>query len=63
MTENLAEDSKSFTSKMQFQDAGSNLIPGADPNVGIKAWKNGLSAQGLDLPNGYDKSDYYGSVF
>lgn len=63
MTENLAEDSNSFTTKMQFQDAGSNLIPGADPNVGIKAWKNGLGAQGLDLPNGYDKSDYYGSVF
>ena len=63
MTENLAEDSQSFTSKMQFQDAGSNLIPGADPNVGIKALKNGLSPQGLDFPNGYDKSDYYGSVF
>lgn len=63
MTENLEEDSKSFTTKMQFQDAGSNLVPGADPNVGIKAFKNELGAQGLDFPNGYDKSDYYGSVF
>ena len=63
MTENLAEDSKSFTSKMQFQDAGSNLIPGADPNVGIKAFKNELGAQGLDFPNGYDKSDYFGLVY
>ncbi len=63
MTENLAEDSKSFTTKMQFQDAGSNLIPGADPNVGIKAWKNQNGIQGLDFPNGYDKSDYYGAAF
>lgn len=63
MTENLEEDSKAFTSKMQFQDAGSNLVPGADPNVGIKAWNNQIGIQGLDFPNGYDKSDYYGSVF
>jgi hypothetical protein len=63
MTENLEEDSKAFTSKMQFQDAGSNVVPGADPNVGIKAWKDQIGIQGFDLPKGYDKSDYYGSVF
>jgi hypothetical protein len=48
---------------MQFQDAGSNVVPGADRNVGIKAWKNQIGIQGLDLPKGYDSSDYYGSVF
>jgi hypothetical protein len=62
MTENIA-NSSSFTSPTQFLDAQSNQIYGVNQNEGIKAWTNEFSAQGLDLPRGFDQEEYNAMPF
>jgi hypothetical protein len=61
MTENIAKDSGMFTSQQQFQSAQSNELAGITQNQGIKAWANQISAQGLDLPHGFDPEEYRGT--
>ena len=61
MTENIAKDSGMFTSPEQFQSAQSNELAGITQNQGIKAWANQISAQGLDLPHGFDPEEYRGT--
>jgi hypothetical protein len=63
MTENIAETSKMFTTPQQFRDAQTNEIGGINQREGIKVWESELSAQGFDLPNGFDAEDYRGSPF
>jgi hypothetical protein len=62
MTENLAKQGV-FTSDLQFKDAQSNMIPNIDQNVGIKTLTNQFSAQGIDLPRGFDSEIYRGADF
>lgn len=62
MTENIAEKTV-FTTDIQFQDAQSNFVPEVNQNNGIKSWTNQFSAQGVDLPRGYDSEIYTGSQF
>ena len=62
MTENIAEKTV-FTTDTQFQDAQSNFVPNVNQNNGIKSWTNQFSAQGVDLPRGYDTEIYTGSQF
>ena len=62
MTENIAEKTV-FTTDTQFQDAQSNFVPEVSQNNGIKSWTNQFSAQGVDLPRGYDTEIYTGSQF
>jgi hypothetical protein len=62
MTENIA-NSSSFTSQSQFLDAQSNQIGGIKQNEGIKVWSNQFSAQGLDLPRGFDQEEYNAMPF
>lgn len=59
MTENLAQ-AGIFTSDLQFKDAQSNFIPEIDQNSGIKTLNTQFSAQGVDLPRGFDLSIYSG---
>jgi hypothetical protein len=62
MTENLAKQGV-FTSDLQFKDAQSNFVPGIDQNVGIKTLENQFSAQGIDLPRGFDTEVFMGAEF
>jgi hypothetical protein len=59
MTENLAQAGV-FTSDLQFKDAQSNFVPEIDQNSGIKTLNAQFSAQGVDLPRGFDLSIYTG---
>jgi hypothetical protein len=59
MTENLAQ-AGIFTSDLQFKDAQSNFVPEIDQNSGIKTLNTQFSAQGVDLPRGFDLSIYSG---
>jgi hypothetical protein len=59
MTENLAQAGV-FTSDLQFKDAQSNFIPDIDQASSIKTLNNQFSAQGIDLPRGFDTSIYSG---
>lgn len=63
MTENIASDSGMFTSPQQFVSAQSNQLDGVTQNQGIKVWNNQISAQGLDLPHGFDPEEYRGTPF
>ena len=56
MTDNLT-----FTTDLQFKDAQSNYVPEVDQNAGIKSWQNQFSAQGIDLPRGFDSEIYRGA--
>ena len=60
LTENIASDNTkgTFTSQQQFLDAQTNELTGIKQSEGIKVWENQFSAQGLDLPNGYDPEEY-----
>jgi hypothetical protein len=60
MTENLAKQGV-FTSDLQFKDAQSNFVPEVDQSAGIKSWANQFSAQGVDLPRGFDPEIYRGT--
>ena len=57
MTENLAQAGV-FTSDLQFKDAQSNFVPEMDQNASVKTLTNQFSAQGIDLPRGFDLSIY-----
>jgi hypothetical protein len=59
MTENLAQAGV-FTSDLQFKDAQSNYVPDIDQTASIKTLTNQFSAQGVDLPRGFDLSIYSG---
>ena len=60
MTDNLANGS-TFTTDLQFKDAQSNFVPEVDQTAGIKSWANQFSAQGIDLPRGFDAEIYRGA--
>jgi hypothetical protein len=60
MTDNLASGT-TFTTDLQFKDAQSNAIPNIDQTTGIKSWTNQFSAQGVDLPRGFDADIYRGA--
>jgi hypothetical protein len=63
MTENL-DESTLFTTKAQFENAQSHNVPGVDQTGSVKSLQNQLSAQGIDLPHGYDREEYIlGSSF
>ena len=62
MTENIAEKT-TFTTDMQFQDAQSNFVPDVSQNNGVKTLTNQFTAQGIDLPRGFDADIYTGSQF
>ena len=63
MTENL-DESTLFTTKAQFENAQSHYVPGIDQTGSVKSLQNQLSAQGIDLPHGYDAEEYIlGSSF
>lgn len=57
MTENL-DESTLFTTKAQFENAQSHNVPGIDQTGSVKSLQNQLSAQGIDLPHGYDAEEY-----
>ncbi len=57
MTENLDESSL-FTTQAQFESAQSHNVPGVDQTGSIKSLQTQLSAQGIDLPHGYDPEEY-----
>lgn len=61
MTENIATTSNMFTSPQQFVDAQSNELVNINQKEGIKAWATQFSAQGLDLPHGFDHEEYRGA--
>jgi len=61
MTENIASASGMFTSPQQFKNVQSNELEGITQNQGIKVWTNQISAQGLDLPHGFDSEEYRGT--
>jgi hypothetical protein len=64
MTENIASsNSAAFTTADQFLDAQSNVIANINQNQGIKVWENQMSAQGLDLPGGFDPTEYQAMKF
>ncbi len=65
MTDNLAlaKTGSAFTTDGQFQDAQSNFVPEVDQSSGIKSWTNQFSAQGIDLPRGFDAEIYRGAEF
>jgi hypothetical protein len=60
LTENIASDKNSgmFTTPQQFLDAQTNELTGIKQNEGIKVWENQFTAQGLDLPHGFDPEEY-----
>jgi hypothetical protein len=60
LTENIASDNTkgTFTTPQQFLDAQTNELTGIKQTEGIKVWENQISAQGLDLPHGYDPQEY-----
>ena len=62
MTENIAQKT-TFTTDTQFQDAQSNFVPNVSQNNGIKTLSNQFTAQGIDLPRGFDADIYTGSQF
>ena len=62
MTENIAQKT-TFTTDTQFQDAQSNFVPNVSQNNGIKTLTNQFTAQGIDLPRGFDADIYTGSQF
>ena len=62
MTENIAQKT-TFTTDTQFQDAQSNFVPDVNQNNGIKTLRNQFTAQGIDLPRGFDADIYTGSQF
>ena len=62
MTENIAQKT-TFTTDTQFQDAQSNFVPDVNQNNGIKTLTNQFTAQGIDLPRGFDADIYTGSQF
>lgn len=63
MTENL-DESTLFTTKAQFENAQSHNVPGVDQMGSVKSLQTQLSAQGIDLPHGYDREEYIlGSAF
>jgi hypothetical protein len=57
MTENL-DESTLFTTKAQFENAQSHNVPGVDQTGSVKSLQTQLSAQGIDLPHGYDAEEY-----
>jgi hypothetical protein len=61
MTENIAEVSNMFTSPQQLVDVQSNELLNINQKEGIKAWTTQFSAQGLDLPHGFDHEEYRGA--
>jgi hypothetical protein len=61
MTENIASVSNMFTTPQQFVDAQSNELVNINQKEGIKAWATQFSAQGLDLPHGFDHEEYRGA--
>ena len=61
MTENIAAVSNTFTSQQQFVDVQSNELLNINQKEGIKAWSTQFSAQGLDLPHGFDHEEYRGA--
>ena len=61
MTDNLSGTGSTFTTDLQFKDAQSNYIPEVDQSAGIKSWQNQFSAQGIDLPRGFDSDIYRGA--
>lgn len=58
MTENL--DQGVFTTDKQFHDAQSNKLPGVNQMEGVKSWNTQFTAQGTDLPHGYNPEEYTG---
>jgi hypothetical protein len=60
LTENIASDKNSgmFTTPQQFLDAQTNELVGINQKEGIKVWENQFTAQGLDLPRGFDPEEY-----
>jgi hypothetical protein len=60
LTENIASDKNSgmFTTPQQFLDAQTNELVGINQKEGIKVWENQFTAQGLDLPHGFDPEEY-----
>jgi hypothetical protein len=61
MTENIATVSNMFTSPQQLVDVQSNELLNINQKEGIKAWSTQFSAQGLDLPHGFDHEEYRGA--
>jgi hypothetical protein len=61
MTENIAAAANMFTSPQQFLDAQSNVIGNINQDESVKAFANQFTAQGLDLPRGFDSEDYRGA--
>jgi hypothetical protein len=61
MTDNLSAAGSTFTSDLQFNDAQSNYVVDVDQTAGIKSWQNQFSAQGIDLPRGFDSDIYRGA--
>lgn len=61
MTENIAATSNMFTSQQQLVDVQSNELLNINQKEGIKAWSTQFSAQGLDLPHGFDHEEYRGA--
>jgi hypothetical protein len=60
LTENIAGNNTKgmFTTSQQFLDAQTNELTGIKQTEGIKVWENQFSAQGLDMPHGFDPEEY-----